>query len=424
MSVSCETLLVVIRSRRAAALWSLVACLAVTPALAALPAGAAPAGAVVRVLPAPTVIFADKLRRAAASSPAGQFPVEARPGTTAWTDAGAWHWAAGFVPGQLWEMYRSTGDLQWRRLAEAMDTTLPREARDPRPHDLGFMLASPYVPAFEATHDPKYAALLRTGATTLDTHWRPGPGVLWSLPPTPGHTEVIVDSLMNMELLFWASEHGGASSLAAHARSHALRLAHDALRPDGSTVHVLDYDVTTGRLLRTYTRQGFSDDSAWARGQAWFFTGLIQAYAHTHDAALLAASRAAARYYVDHLPADSVPYWDLSKPAGDATPRDTAAGAVAAYGLRLLAAADPSPDLAAGWRSAADRTLLGLLAPPYLAPASHPAVLTFAAHGQKGVAMQEETSFPYADYYLLKAMLAAPPLSPAWRWGRSGGLVR
>jgi unsaturated chondroitin disaccharide hydrolase len=381
---------------------------------------AAPASGsgLVRVLPAPESVFGAKLRRAAAATPAGSFPVEARPGTSQWTTAGAWHWAAGFVPGQLWEMYRSTRDPEWRRLAEAMDTTLPREARDARPHDLGFMLASPYVPALASTGDRKYADLLRTGAATLDTHWRPGPGVLWSWTAAPGHVQVIVDSLMNMELLFWAAEHGGSATLAAHARSHVLRLARDAIRPDGSTVHVLDYDEASGRLLRTYTAQGFSDDSAWARGQAWFFTGLIQAYAHTHDPALLDASRAAARYYLDHLPVDGVPYWDLSAPAGTSTPRDTAAGAVAAYGLRLLAQTDPSPELAAGWRSAASRTVLALLKPPYLAPSTHPAVLTHAAHGQKGVAVQEETSFPYADYYLLKAMLAAPQLAPAWRWGR------
>jgi unsaturated chondroitin disaccharide hydrolase len=305
-----------------------------------------------------------------------------------------------------------------------MDTTLPREARDTHTHDLGFMLGSPYMPAYASTHDEKYADLLRTGAATLDTHWRAAPGVLWSWSSAPaGQVEVIVDSLMNMELLFWAAEHGGGAVLASHARSHTLRLARDAMRADGSTVHVLDYDVVSGRLVGTHTAQGFSDDSAWARGQAWFFTGLIQAYRHTHDQALLDASRKAARYYVDHLPADSVPYWDLSMPAGTSTPRDTAGGAVAAYGLRLLAQTDPSPTMAAQWKAAAGRTLLGLLQPPYLAPASHPAVLTHAAHGQKGVAMQEETSFPYADYYLLKAMLAAPVLTPTWRWGRSTGTV-
>jgi unsaturated chondroitin disaccharide hydrolase len=413
----------VIRCTRVAAAAACLLVLAVA-STASRPADAAPtpAAGMVRVLPTVESIFADKLQRAAATTPAGQFPVEARPGVTAWTNAGAWHWAAGFVPGQLWEMYRATGDLQWRRLAEAMDTTLPREARDTHTHDLGFMLASPYVPAYASTGDRRYADLLRTGATTLDTHWRPAPGVLWSWSTAPaGQVEVIVDSLMNMELLFWASEHGGSPILAAHARSHVLRLAHDAIRPDGSTVHVLDYDAASGRLVGTHTAQGFSDDSAWARGQAWFFTGLIQAYGHTHDAALLDASRAAARYYVDHLPPDGVPYWDLSMPAGTSTPRDTAAGAVAAYGLRLLADTDPSPTLAAGWRTAASRTLVSLLQPPYLAPATHPAVLTHAAHGQKGVAMQEETSFPYADYYLLKAMLAAPRLSPTWRWGRGTG---
>jgi unsaturated chondroitin disaccharide hydrolase len=321
-------------------------------------------------------------------------------------------------------MYRATGSAEWRRLAETMDTTLPREARDTHTHDLGFMLGSPYLPAYESTKDPKYADLLRTGAATLDTHWRSAPGVLWSWSGAPpGQVEVIVDSLMNMDLLFWAAEHGGSATLAVHAHSHALRLARDAMRADGSTVHVLDYDAVSGQLVGTHTAQGYSDDSAWARGQAWFFTGLVQAYRHTHDAALLDASRKAARYYVDHLPADSVPYWDLSMPAGTETPRDTAAGAVAAYGLRLLAQTDPSPTLAAGWRSAAGRTLLGLLQPPYLAAASHPAVLTLAAHGMKDVAMQEETSFPYADYYLLKAMLAAPPLSPTWRWGRGTGTV-
>jgi unsaturated chondroitin disaccharide hydrolase len=277
------------------------------------------------------------------------------------------------------------------------------------------------VPAYESTGDPKYAALLRTGAVSLDTHWRRAPGVLWSWTTQPGTTRVIVDSLMNMELLFWAAAHGGNPTMAAHARSHVRRLARDAIRPDGSTFHVLDYDSASGALLRRFTAQGFSDDSAWGRGQAWFFTGLIQAYAHTRDPLLLDAARAAARYYVDRLPADGVPYWDLTAPAGTATPRDTAAGAVAAYGLRLLAQTDPAPELAAGWRVAAARTLLALLKSPYLAPASHPAVLTHAAHGQKGVAMQEETSFPYADYYLLKAMLAAPRLTPSWRWGRGTG---
>ncbi|MBK5305641.1 MAG: glycoside hydrolase family 88 protein [Frankiaceae bacterium] len=391
------------------------------PVLASVAADAAPAAGLVRVLPPTEAVFGDKLRHAAATTSAGTFPVEARPGATTWTTAGAWHWAAGFVPGQLWEMYRSTRDPQWRRLAETIDTTLPREARDTRPHDLGFMLASPYVPAYASTGDVMYADLLRTGARSLDTHWRAGPGVLWSWPAAPGRVQVVVDSLMNMELLFWAAEHGGSATLRAHARSHVLRLARDAMRPDGSTVHVLDYDEVSGQLLGTHTAQGFSDDSAWARGQAWFVTGLIQAYAHTHDRALLDAARAAARYYIDHLPADGVPYWDLSAPAGTATPRDTAAGAVAAYGLRLLAQTDPSPDLAMAWRAAASRTVLALLKPPYLAPASHPAVLTHAAHGQKGVAMQEETSFPYADYYLLKSMLAAPRLTPSYRWGRGTG---
>src|SRR3954467_6369253 len=90
--------------------------------LATVPAGAAPAptAGIVRLLPTPTSIFADKLRHAAATTPAGLFPIEARPGATAWTTAGAWHWAAGFVPGQLWEMYRATGSAEWRRLAEAM----------------------------------------------------------------------------------------------------------------------------------------------------------------------------------------------------------------------------------------------------------------------------------------------------------------
>jgi hypothetical protein len=121
------------------------------------PAGAAvaPTAGIVRLLPSPTSVFADKLRLAAATTPAGRFPVEARPGVTSWTTAGAWHWAAGFVPGQLWELYRATGDVEWRRLAEAMDTTLPREARDTHTHDLGFLLCSPYVPAYESTKDSK-----------------------------------------------------------------------------------------------------------------------------------------------------------------------------------------------------------------------------------------------------------------------------
>ncbi len=351
-------------------------------------------------------IFATKLRRAAATTPRDQFPVEARPGATAWATAGSWHWAAGFVPGQLWEFYLRTGDPSWRALALAMDTTLPREARDRGPHDLGFMLGSPYMPAFAATGDPRYRALLEQGAATLDTHWRDRPGVLWSLPPRPGHVEIIVDSAMNMDLLLWAAEHGGSPQLRAHALSHLRHLAVDGLRADGSTVHVIDYDAATGRRLRTYTRQGFSDASAWSRGQAWFFTGLAQGYRHTHDPVLLSAATRAADYYLGHLPSDRVPYWDMSQPAGSSTPRDTAAGAVAAFGLGVLA--DVTPDAAnrARWQAESLLETQALLRPPYLAPASHPAVLTHAAHGQKGIALQAETSFPYADYYLLRSLFA------------------
>jgi unsaturated chondroitin disaccharide hydrolase len=231
----CDTLVVVITSVRVVA-----GALGLSLALASLtsgPAGAAPAPTAgnVRLLPSPLSIFADKLRRTAATTPAGQFPVEARPGVTSWTTAGAWHWAAGFVPGQLWELYQATGSSEWRQLAEQMDTTLPREAKDTHTHDLGFMLGSPYVPAYESTKNTRYADLLRTGAVTLDTHWRPAPGVLWSWATAPaGQVEVIVDSLMNMELLFWAAEHGGSATIAAHAHSHALRLARDAMRLDGA----------------------------------------------------------------------------------------------------------------------------------------------------------------------------------------------
>lgn len=356
--------------------------------------------------PAALLLFADKLRRAAAGTPPGRFPVQAGVTDTRWTTAGAFHWVSGFVPGQLWEMHRVTGDAEWRRLAEAMDTTLPRLATNTRTHDLGFMLGSPYLPAYATTADAKYADLLRTAARSLDTHWRAKPGVLWSWDAPPGRTRVIADSLMNLELLFWAADHGGGPVLEQHAHAHARRLAKDIQRPDGSTFHVVDYDTRTGKRLRQFTAQGYRDGSTWGRGQAWFLTGMAQTYAATSDPLFLDAARRAAAYYVDRLPRDGVPYWDLTAPAGERTPRDTSAGAVAAFGLTVLAAHDPDPANASTWRAESRRGVAGLLRPPYLAGPEQPAVLSQVILAGKGNPTPDPVLMPYADYYLLRALTA------------------
>lgn len=351
------------------------------------------------------------LRRlqAADASPYASWPVVARDGASTWRSSpDPRAWTSGFFPGELWLAYELTGDPRWAARAARRTAGLALAADSTR-HDLGFIVFDSFGQGERLTGRRDYMPVIDRAAASLARHYDPAVGAAWSW--HDGETaaqpfDVIVDSVMNLDLLSWAQTHGGPAHGQAIAHQHALTVVRTLLRPNGSTFHVADFDTVTGRLTRQHTVQGWSDASTWSRGQAWAVYGLTQAYERSRDRTLLRAAQRAAEYWVAHLPADCVPPADFDQPP--ALPqKDSSAAAVAASGLLELARVEPSPVRAATYRASALRTLRSLTSPAYTtAGRRSPAVLRRALTRATGLtAATPQESLPYADYYLLEAML-------------------
>jgi unsaturated chondroitin disaccharide hydrolase len=189
------------------------------------------------------------------------------------------------------------------------------------------------------------------------------------------------------------------------ATSHALTSARAHVRPDGSTAHVALFDPATGALERTVTWQGYSDSSAWARGQAWAINGFTAAYGETKRPELLSAAQRAADYFIAHLPSDGVPYWDFRDPAIPNVPRDASAAAIAASGLLDLTGYSNASD-ATRYRDAAMH-ILHALATGYLARGTNSSAILLHSTGGRPQNSEVDVGLVYADYYFVEALVRA-----------------
>ena len=386
--------------RRAAAVWLTLAVLAAVLG-SARPAAAVPprheARLEVALRDARTYAL-HQLRRTDRRLGPGRYPTVAV-GDAPWRTSGTNGWLGGFWPGRLWLAYELTGDRSWARRAAARQAPLAVRQDDTSTHDLGFLLETSFGRGADLRGRRGDAAVVQRAAAALAARYVPAVGALRSWDGPDGQTTVIVDSLMNLELLFRAADHGGPRQWRGLAVQHALTAAHWLVRPDGSTFHVVRFDESTGLPVWRGTVQGLADWSTWARGQSWAVHGFTTAYAESRDPRLLDAARRVAAFAVSHLPADGVPWWDYDAPG---TRRDTTAAAVLASGLLDLARVDPDPVRRAGWRDAAMRTLCSLVGPRYLAKGTGSwSVLLHGRHDPT----YDDAGVTYGDHYLLEALL-------------------
>ncbi|HVX40292.1 MAG TPA: alginate lyase family protein [Gemmatimonadaceae bacterium] len=361
-----------------------------------------------------------RLRAAATSlDPARGYPRITRPDGS-WTLVSRTRWTSGFFPGELWQMYAITRDPFWRAQAERW--TAPLEVNDTRTntHDLGFIVFTSFGNEYQLTGEAHARDVVLAASRSLATRFSPVVGAIkswdterdkdkrasWKYP-------VIIDNMMNLEMLFWSASHGGDPSWAELAHRHALTSARAHVRPDGSVAHVALFDPSTGKFLGRATWQGYSDSSAWARGQAWAIYGFAQAYEATRDPALLAAARKAADWYIAHAPADGVPYWDFRDPGIPNVERDASAGAIAASGLLSLSR-DISDTGSSHYRTFADH-ILESLASAYIGPPPSMAVLAHSVGG-KPQGVEVDVGIVYADYYLLDAIRKERALRGQGSW--------
>ncbi|SEI11313.1 MULTISPECIES: glycoside hydrolase family 88 protein [unclassified Leifsonia] len=327
-------------------------------------------------------------------------------------------WTTSFVPGMQWIAWEATGDDAFREAALRHARDFERrvnEGQDLDTHDLGFLYSLSCVAAWRLTGDEDARRAALAAADHLMTRFLEPAGIVqaWgdlSDPRQAGRT--IIDSLMNMPLLTWASEQTGDERYADAVRRHTLQLRDHIVRPDDSTFHTFYWDVETGEPLRGATEQGAHDDSCWARGQAWGVYGFALNFRATGDERFLDASRRCAAYFLAHLPADDVPYWDLVYTDGSDAPRDSSAAAIAVSGLRELAIAEDDPEAAARATEAADRILASLIENYTPADDVSDALLLHGVYNLPGDHGVDEGTL-WGDYFYLEALMRT--VDPGWR---------
>lgn len=352
----------------------------------------------------------EQLRRTASTlNPAKGYP-RSTDAAGNWTQSAASQWTSGFFAGTLWYMYQRDGRAEWRALAERWMTALEANKTRTNTHDLGFILFDSFGHGYLLTGNAQYRDVVMQASRSLATRFNPTVGAIQSWDTFGGQDArkawkypVIVDNLMNLEMLSWAGAHGGDTSWARIAERHALTSARAHVRADGSTAHVALFDPATGALERTVTWQGFADSSTWARGQAWAIHGLSASYGRTRRPELLSAAQRAADWFIAHMPADGVPYWDFRHPAIPNAERDASAAAIAASGLYDLARHSAAP-AAARYRAAAERMLVSL-ATDYTAPETASGAILAHSTGGRPQGVEIDVGLVYADYFFVEALL-------------------
>ena len=247
-------------------------------------------------------------------------------------------WTCGFWPGEIWLAYERTGDEAFKSAAlQLADSFLWRIEHkiEVDHHDMGFLYSLSCVSAWKLTGSEKARRAALLAADQLCTRFQEKGGFFqaWGPLGAADNYRYIIDCLLNVPLLYWASETSDDGHYAALAHRHVATCLANSIRPDGSTYHTFFMDPVTGAPVRGATCQGYKDDSCWARGQAWGVYGTALSYTYTRRPEYLDAFRRVLAYYLDRLPANAIPYWDMTFTTGDDEPWDSSSASIVSCGL-------------------------------------------------------------------------------------------
>lgn len=325
-------------------------------------------------------------------------------------------WCSGFFPGSLWQMYDYTRDDFWRQSAISWTWPIEEAKSFKHTHDLGFMMYDSFGKAYELTGERSYKDVVLTSAKTLLERFNPTIGCIrsWDHSQDKWHFPVIIDNMMNLEMMFRATQLTGDSAYWKVAVTHANTTIKNHFRPDYSSYHLVDYYPTTGDVHLKQTCQGYSDDSFWSRGQSWGLYGYTMCYRFTHDPAYLNQAVGIAEFWLGlpNMPADAIPYWDMKAPEvvdctadnyNKSVARDASAGAIVASALYELSTYVPA-DKALRYRAFADRIIDSLNESYRTAPGTDYGFLLLHSTGFHQANSEVDVPLCYADYYYLEAL--------------------
>ena len=251
-------------------------------------------------------------------------------------------WTCGFWPGEIWLSYEHTGDAEFRgeaeRLVQSFYNRIVNKIEVDH-HDMGFLYSPSCVAAYKLTGNEtaKKAAIM--AADQLISRFQPKGGFIqaWGKKGEKGNYRYIIDCLLNLPLLYWASETTGDAKYSEIANTHIRTCLKNSFRDDFSTYHTFFMNQDTGEPDHGATCQGYKDDSFWARGQAWAIYGIALAFKYVKTTEYLTLFDNVSAFFLERLPKDFVPYWDLVFADGSNEPRDSSSAAIAACGFLQMA---------------------------------------------------------------------------------------
>lgn len=320
-------------------------------------------------------------------------------------------WTDGFWTGLLWLAYEYTGDEKYRELADKNVASFKKRVEkdiELDHHDLGFLYSLATVSGYKLTgSDDAREASIKAANKLISRYQEKGEFIqAWGELGSKDHYRFIIDCLLNIPLLYWASDETGDAKYRNIANKHFVTSCNNVIRDDASAFHTFYMDNETGKPLRGVTRQGYSDDSAWARGQAWGVYGIPLNYRYTRNESCFNLYEGMTNYFLNRLPKDNVCYWDLIFNDGDDHSKDSSAAAIAVCGMHEMNKYLPEVDENKEVYKYAMHNILRSLIENYMNPEIEPGkpVLlhgVYSWHSGKGV---DEGNI-WGDYFFLEALI-------------------
>ena len=326
-----------------------------------------------------------------------------------WKLATSDDWTSGFYPGTLWYAYELTNDESFRKWALEWTAGIEKEKHNANTHDLGFRFNCSFgnglrlFPRDSATQ--RYKEILLTAAATADSRFSSIAGLYpssWDAEPLPNSIPAVVDVMMNLELLLWASENGGDPKIKDRCITHANTSYRDFVREDGGSFHVVRYDKNTGQILNKGQLQGDTDSTTWSRGQAWMIYGFTVMYRFTNNSDYLQKAMKLADYFIGHLPKDRIANWDFQS---ELKFPDVSASAIVTSALFELQGYIKDTTIKNHYLKEAEQILRSLCLPPYFSEGKGTNCLLL--HSTQYYRMTDNTDVPstFADYYFMESIL-------------------
>lgn len=317
-------------------------------------------------------------------------------------------WCSGFFPGSLWYIYENSKNPLILKYAKLYTDRIEREKFTTDNHDVGFMIYCSFGNGYRLTKNNHYKEVMLTAAKSLSTRYNPKVGLIrsWDFNKDKWQYPVIIDNMMNLELLLWASANSDNPKFKEIALSHADKTIEYHFRPDNSSYHVVSYDTITGVPHIKQTHQGYSDESSWSRGQAWGLYGYTYLYRETKDERYLDQAKKIATYMINHphMPKDYIPYWDFDAPDIPNTLRDVSAATIMASALIDLSKF-VDKKTSKEYMKVVEKQIRTLSTPEYTAKLGENGDFILK-HSVGALLLNSEIDVPltYADYYYLEAL--------------------